>query len=282
MRLVEKKCPNCGGELKFGFEDKETKCEFCGRSFEIERDEKIADNKDEMYNAENYALTEEQRKAATAVVGTFAAMQIIPVIFIIVVAIIAFAGVFMFGRSNFKKHSETIITQNNENNTEETKEEEVEKTKKELLQEEGYIFNFDELTEANLNDFHENSQSILKDEINRYNAFLYNHGNWSYVGMYLLTSDYGNYLYDVYGINFKINGKQVTYYSGVKYDNVRVQDGKLKVNMKGYVVGRLNSNSTPSEKDTFGYSSTKDFYNKVIRGETAKGDVSIIGNVYNE
>ena len=52
--------------------------------------------------------------------------------------------------------------------------------------------------------------------------------------------------------------------------------------MKGYVVGRLNSNSNAKEKDTFGYSSTKDFYNKVIRGETANSDVAIQGDVYNE
>ena len=38
MRLIEKKCPNCGSSLSFGPNDKETKCAYCNASFEIERE----------------------------------------------------------------------------------------------------------------------------------------------------------------------------------------------------------------------------------------------------
>ena len=38
MRLVEKKCPNCGANLSFGENEKSCKCEYCKREFEIERD----------------------------------------------------------------------------------------------------------------------------------------------------------------------------------------------------------------------------------------------------
>lgn len=41
MKLVEKKCPNCGANLEFSETDKSCKCEYCHRAFEIERDEKI-------------------------------------------------------------------------------------------------------------------------------------------------------------------------------------------------------------------------------------------------
>jgi hypothetical protein len=100
--------------------------------------------------------------------------------------------------------------------------------------------------------------------------------------MYLLTNDAGNYLYDVFKINFKISGKATTYYAGIKYDNVRVKDGKLVFNMNGYTVGSLNSTSGPKSKDTFGFSSQKDLYNKVIRGESARSEVLVSGDVYNE
>lgn len=39
MRLIEKKCPNCGAELHFDEKARSCKCEYCKREFEIERDE---------------------------------------------------------------------------------------------------------------------------------------------------------------------------------------------------------------------------------------------------
>lgn len=41
MRLIEKKCPNCGAGLEFKEEDKSCKCSYCHRSFEIERDNNL-------------------------------------------------------------------------------------------------------------------------------------------------------------------------------------------------------------------------------------------------
>ena len=38
MKLIEKKCPNCGAALEFEESDKSCKCQYCKRSFEIERD----------------------------------------------------------------------------------------------------------------------------------------------------------------------------------------------------------------------------------------------------
>lgn len=38
MRLIEKKCPNCGADLEFDENAKSCKCSYCKRSFEIERD----------------------------------------------------------------------------------------------------------------------------------------------------------------------------------------------------------------------------------------------------
>ena len=36
MRIIEKKCPNCGAKLEFNVGDKETKCKYCNSGFIIE------------------------------------------------------------------------------------------------------------------------------------------------------------------------------------------------------------------------------------------------------
>ena len=43
MKLIEKKCPNCGASLEFKDSDKSCKCSHCGCSFEIERNANIND-----------------------------------------------------------------------------------------------------------------------------------------------------------------------------------------------------------------------------------------------
>ena len=46
MKLIEKKCPNCGASLEFSDTDKSCKCTYCHRAFEIERDQDVSDQKD--------------------------------------------------------------------------------------------------------------------------------------------------------------------------------------------------------------------------------------------
>lgn len=38
MKLIEKKCPNCGASLEFSETAKSCKCDYCHRTFEVERD----------------------------------------------------------------------------------------------------------------------------------------------------------------------------------------------------------------------------------------------------
>lgn len=46
MKLIEKKCPNCGASLEFSDTDKSCKCTYCHRAFEIERDQDVSNQKD--------------------------------------------------------------------------------------------------------------------------------------------------------------------------------------------------------------------------------------------
>ena len=283
MRLVEKKCPNCGGELKFSFEDKETTCEFCGRSFEIERDENIDGDNEEIFNAEHYALTEEQKKVAGAVLGSFAIMQVVPIIIIafFVIGIVLF-GVFAAKshKSTGDDHSSFIIEKEKEEDPGDI-EQEVKKTAEERLKEQGYVMTFEDLKDNHLKDIHENTLSILNKYVKEHSTWFYSHDKFSFVGMYLLTNSSGNTLYDVCKMNFKVKGKNIPYFTAVKYDNAKVKDGKLVLNMSGSMLPFSMSMDSGGHA-TLGYESAKDFYNKVIRGLLEKSTVYSIGGVYKE
>ena len=43
MKIIEKKCPNCGGNLDFKVGERDVKCESCRRKFAVEYDADISD-----------------------------------------------------------------------------------------------------------------------------------------------------------------------------------------------------------------------------------------------
>ena len=43
MKIIEKKCPNCGGNLDFKVGERDVKCESCRRKFAVEYDTDIND-----------------------------------------------------------------------------------------------------------------------------------------------------------------------------------------------------------------------------------------------
>ena len=54
MKIIEKKCPNCGADLKFNIGDRETKCNYCKTEFIIE--DNNTDNKN--FNLDNINLNQ--------------------------------------------------------------------------------------------------------------------------------------------------------------------------------------------------------------------------------
>lgn len=102
MRLIEKKCPNCGASLSFGDTDKSCKCEYCKRSFEIER------------NNDNFSLNELKTPAkflGVYLIGSYISSAIVG---IIVFIIIGFLGFTIFkGVSKQLNDNEFFKTENN-------------------------------------------------------------------------------------------------------------------------------------------------------------------------
>jgi len=90
MKLIEKKCPNCGASLSFDSTDKEVTCKYCNVSFEIEREisdyidtEKIGKLANDILNPETFNL---HRK----MVNNFSKIFIFVWAFIFIIALVMF------------------------------------------------------------------------------------------------------------------------------------------------------------------------------------------------
>ena len=94
MKLIEKKCPNCGAHLSFDIHDTEAHCNYCGQEFVIEKN--ITDASNEML-AKNYKLHKK-------IIKTIGLAHII----VTAIILITIIGFFIFIFSNaFKQMSGT-------------------------------------------------------------------------------------------------------------------------------------------------------------------------------
>ncbi len=107
MKLIEKKCPNCGGSLEFSETDKSCKCEYCHRAFEIERDEKL----DVSDIAEQFNLNELKTPLKVFAIFPIVVFVIIFIITLVIFGVIAHS---MFSSSKASKaeivEKETLLT----------------------------------------------------------------------------------------------------------------------------------------------------------------------------
>lgn len=79
MKLIEKKCPNCGASLEFNNYDKSCKCEYCKKSYVIEMESKDRD----FYSPNNFNLLEKKSNSLFLII--FAIMFTIAFGFIITI-----------------------------------------------------------------------------------------------------------------------------------------------------------------------------------------------------
>ena len=280
MKLVEKKCPSCGAQLEFEPEDVKVKCEYCGNTYQIEKDESS-----KVRGADAYNLIEKQRMILSSVMKGMTAVYIVPVIVIIVV----FGIIFFTSRSamrNVSRNNNPITDNSSVRPPETTKEEEKEpeKTYLEKLTDAGYITGYEQIDKDTLTSIHNNTLKSIKNEINRHSSFVCKtSGSIKQVGMYLLLNEKGrgNYLIDVYQVTFIANGKKKDYYLGMKYRDIKIKDGQVIVNYSGtgiYPSTTINKNVTYSY--VLGYESKKEFYNNQVLNYLDEHKVIKNGDVY--
>lgn len=91
MKLVEKKCPNCGAKLSFENTDKEVTCKYCDQSYEIEREANINDLFEEVLDPKDFILHRRMIKNVSKGIIIFAICMFL---FIFVMFLIMFFNIF--------------------------------------------------------------------------------------------------------------------------------------------------------------------------------------------
>lgn len=260
MKLIEKKCPNCGAGLKFDEDDKEVVCEYCKKSYVIERDKaeiekNTSDNNDvdKRIVSEYYNLIQKKNDGIKAIASIFI------VIFVFAV-ILFFSGALEVSR-NFNKTFSDIVP--------------VAPEKKDT-----YVTEIKQIDEKSLEIFHSESKSSLS-KLNEFILSDVEKSEWTYVGMYLLTNkdedarefDKINELYDVYKKTFFGDDINLEVYATVRYTNLKLTDDNIVSNSyKGYVIAPMTFVKGSSYVQ--GYVSNEELYNKTIRSKS--GDYNIL------
>lgn len=89
MKLVEKKCPNCGANLLFDKKDSEVICKYCKTGYEIERDN--TDLIEDIINPDFFVLHRKVMKSINT--GTIIITCFV-FVFIFIIFIIMFLNIF--------------------------------------------------------------------------------------------------------------------------------------------------------------------------------------------
>ena len=95
MKLIEKKCPNCGANLKFDKDDTEVTCKYCNASYEIQRDPNINDLMNNVFDQNDFILHRKMVKNLSKGIIIFTCIVFV---IIIVMFFIAFLRVPSFPR----------------------------------------------------------------------------------------------------------------------------------------------------------------------------------------
>ncbi len=241
MKIIEKKCPNCGAGLSFGDTDKSCKCEYCHREFEIERDENKTD--DDIYSLID---PEAVAKAAKTGLTVFAISSIVPMIIFVLV----FIGFIIAGYNIYKYES-------NSDNT--MKEEKVVKVP---------VSDISQLSNNDLTLFTNDSHSSFSVKGESSNKYSYNHKDDEVYKCILAYKDNHNYLFvvqKVLYINFFNQKDRKTVFIPVKYENVvsglKISDDELDEITNGSVIDapRFNLNKEMSSYLRGGYADYNQF-----------------------
>lgn len=198
MKLIEKKCPNCGANLEFSENDKNCTCSYCHRSFEIERDQN--DLNEYILNIISSEDAKKIAKTGLNIFATTSIMSIIVSIFIFIIAIGLFGFIFF---SAFKEMNK--------------------KEEKEKVEVKNPVTDISQLNNTDLKLFSDSSYSFMSvkgENSNKYSYHDEDHEVYKYV---LASKDKKNYLYvvsEVLYINFFNTKDKMTVYIPVRYENV--------------------------------------------------------------
>lgn len=233
MRLIEKKCPNCGANLEFNEFDKTCKCEYCKREFEIERDEKGDSNNIN----EQYHLSEAGKTLAKVVGISFIVQSMFVFIPIFMAIIIAVAVI-----------PRAIYTQDILPNK--------------------LISNIDKVSDDILNEIKEKSERIAYQTAHGQNDLKYSYmksDSLRLQKMYFAYKDDSNYIIFIYQTkyhNYWNQTSEQTVYIPVVFKNIKNNLSNLNNGKNPAPEYYFNEEKTTY---IYAYSSFEDVYNEVVK-----------------
>jgi uncharacterized protein YbaR (Trm112 family) len=97
MKLVEKKCPNCGAGLSFNTGDKEVTCKYCNAVFDIEHDisdlidkEKIANMANNLLDPEAFSLHQKTVRRMGSIIMVFSLIVFVVIFIFFIIHFLSF------------------------------------------------------------------------------------------------------------------------------------------------------------------------------------------------
>lgn len=247
MKIIEKKCPNCGASLSFNTTDKEIKCSYCKQEYTIENDNKEESKK---VNSENFTL----HKKVIAAIGI---AQLIPaVIFFIIIIGVAY---FIFTNA----HSQMEEMKDRENQLESTK------------------VSINQIDDYTLSMIHSSSSETLKTWNHSLKSFT--KGEYENIGFYLYDDGFSTRLSDVYKTTYTNNesGEKIDIYTSVSYHNVEYVDNHVSLNYIGFINMHTVNLGDSSFDEVHGYRSLEELYTKEIRSNR-KGKIEATEGLYQQ
>ena len=234
MRLIEKKCPNCGAGLSFSENDKSCKCEYCKREFEIERDT------DKTKLVDQFNLI--PLKTFASIFKIFTIGSFVSSLFITLI-IFAVFGLFIFG---IIKSIDSQTRKNKESN--------------EIVEEKDLTNNDLELLDM------KSKIAIMKNNDNTVDFSL--KGSPKREKIYILTKDEENILIPVYKAtyqNFFEKEFKYTVYIPVIYENVRSKSNSIIYSLDDGIIDAPEYYFNLEHSDyTYGYQNLEDLNNAIL------------------
>lgn len=247
MRLIEKKCPNCGANLEFKDNDKSCKCSHCGCSFEIERDTNKTDIMDQF---------DLKPLKALSIFSAFTFIEIF-VVFIIVFSIVA---MIFFQVFNNKEKNEI----NSENQYEKTIADFFSNSTKEKK----LISSVENLSNSKIESINNKSEMKIShrgEGVNDANHSYNRDGKLKREKLYVAYKKDSNYIIAIYKANYQDffhQENRYTVYVPIVFENITedaLSLGDGEISAPEYY---FNSEKTSY---TYGYASFEEAYNGVVK-----------------
>lgn len=239
MRLIEKKCPNCGASLSFAPEDVSCKCEYCKREFEIERDT------DQKKLSDQFNLSELKtpfKIFSYFTIGSFIAQAVIFIIVFIIIAIIAFNIIKGFN------DSDSIFNRNA-----------------------SLVTDVSDLSKGDFNSLDLNSKIIISKETAGATTEYRIKGNLKREKLYIISNDKKNMIITVYKAIYKkfpdySEEFSHTVYIPIKYEDVRSKYNSISLYLDdGEIVAPEYYFNLEHSEYSYGYKDMETLYNELIK-----------------